>query len=124
MVSSIIINKEQTNQLKTTADLFRSAEQRINFVYMMLMIGFEVSVLIYILINEFDVTRFFFGIRAGIVLMAGIIVNVIFRKKFFPWIKYLNSFVIITAIYYLAGFSELITPLLILIPFINSFYLK
>ena len=91
---------------------------------MMLMIGFEVSVLIYILINEFDVTRFFFGIRAGIVLMAGIIVNVIFRKKFFPWIKYLNSFVIITAIYYLAGFSELITPLLILIPFINSFYFR
>ncbi len=91
---------------------------------MMLMIGFEVSVLIYILINEFDVTRFFFGIRAGIVLMAGIIVNVIFRKKFFPWIKYLNSIVIITAIYYLAGFSELITPLLILIPFINSFYFR
>ena len=51
-MSGIIIKKEQTNQSKYTADLFRSAEQRINFVYMMLMIAFEVSVGIYILIIQ------------------------------------------------------------------------
>ena len=91
---------------------------------MMVMIAFEVSVWIYILINEMDVTRFYFGIRAGIVLMIGIIVNAIFRKKSYPWIKYLNNIVVIIAIFYLGGYSELITPLFILIPFINSFYFR
>ena len=120
---SSIINKEQTNQSKYTDDLFRSAEQRINFVYMMVMIAFEVSVWIYILINEMDVTRFYFGIRAGIVLMIGIIVNAIFRKKSYPWIKYLNNIVVIIVIFYFGVYSVLITRLFILMLFIYGFYL-
>ena len=102
--------------------LFRGAEQRINFVYMLIMTAFESAILIYILSNGWDDTRFFFGIRAGIVLLPGIIVNAVFRKKCYPWIKYFNNIIIMASLFYLCGFTDLIALLFIMLPFINSFY--
>ncbi len=104
--------------------LFRGAEQRINFVYMLIMTAFESAILIYILSNGWDDTRFFFGIRAGIVLLPGIIVNAVFRKKCYPWIKYFNNIIIMASLFYLCGFTDLIALLFIMLPFINSFYFR
>ena len=81
VVRSILKYKKQTEKSKYTADLLRSAEQRINFVYMMLMIAFEAAILIYILINTWDDSRFWFGGMAAGILLAGIIINALFRKK-------------------------------------------
>ena len=124
MVRGIFNTKKLTNQSKYTIDLLRAAEQRINFIYLMLMIAFEAAVLIYILLNDWDNTRFYFGLRAGIVLLPGIIINFVFRKKTYPWIKYVNNLLIIIALFFLCGFSELVALLFILLPFINSFYLR
>lgn len=80
-MSGILNNKKISNQSKYTRDLLRSAEQRINFIYLMLMIALEAAALIYILLNDWDDTRFYFGLRAGFILLPGIIINVVFRKK-------------------------------------------
>lgn len=102
----------------------RSAEQRINFIYMLIMVAFESAILIYILSNRWDDTRYYFGLRAGIVLLPGIIVNAVFRKKSYPWIKYFNNIIIMTSLFFLCGFTDLIALLFILLPFINSFYFR
>ncbi len=124
MVSGILNNKKISNQSKYTRDLLRSAEQRINFIYLMLMIALEAAALIYILLNDWDDTRFYFGLRAGFILLPGIIINVVFRKKSYPWIKYVDNFLIMAAIFFLCGFNELGAVLFILLPIINSFYLR
>lgn len=123
-VISVLKNKKQTNLNQSTAGLFRKAEKRINFVYMLIMVAFEVSILIYLLINTWDDSRFFFGGIAGGTLLSGIIINVVFRKKCYPWIKYVNNFIMIFSIFTLCRLSEYIALMLILIPFINSFYFR
>lgn len=77
----IIKHQKHTNQRQYAANLFRSAEQRINFVYLMIMIALEAAIMIYILVNQWDDTRFYFGIRASVALLCGIAVNTAFRKK-------------------------------------------
>ena len=104
--------------------LFRSAEQRINFVYMIIMIAFGAAILIYIINNQWDDLRFFYGGIAGGFLLVGIIINIIFRKQAYPWIKYLNNVVMVITIAVLCGYSDDVAPLLLLIPFINSFYFR
>ena len=123
-MSGILNNKKISNQSKYTRDLLRSAEQRINFIYLMLMIAFEAAVLLYVLLNDWDDTRFYFGIRAGVALLPGIIINVLFRKKSYPWIKYVNNLFIVIALFFFCGLSDLGALLFILLPFINSFYLR
>lgn len=123
-MNRIISKKERTNRTEYTSKLLRTAEQRINFLYMLLMVALETSILAYILFNSWDDTRYYFGFRAGITLTAGIIVNAVLRKKSFPWIKYFNNIVMITAIFFLCGFSDLMTLVFILLPFINSFYFR
>ena len=104
--------------------LFRSAEQRINFVYMIIMIAFGAAILVYIINNQWDDSRFFYGGIAGGFLLVGIIINIIFRKQAYPWIKYLNNVVMVITIAVLCGYSDDVAPLLLLIPFINSFYFR
>ena len=116
--------KKESKQSKFAAELLRSAEQRINFIYTILMIAFLASILIYVVINTWDDTRDFFGIVASTPLLIGIALNVIFRKKNYPWIKYLNNLVMIFAFFVLREYSELFAIMFILIPFINSFYYR
>ena len=123
-MSNIFKTKKQTKESKYTLDLLRSAEQRINFIYLMLMIAFESAILLYVLLNDWDDARYYFGIRAGIALLPGIIINIIFRKKSYPWIKYVNNLLIIIALFFLCGFNDSSALLFILLPFINSFYLR
>ncbi len=125
-VSIIPKLKKKEEQSKLIKDLFIAAEQRINFLYFMLIIAFGVALLIYVLINDWDNTRYYFGIRAGLALLLGIFVNtfaIIIKKSYF-WIKYINNAVIIVSLYYLCGLSDLIAMLFILLPFINSFYFR
>ena len=116
--------KEKTPADELVSKLLRSAEMRINFVYMMLMIAFACSLLIYVLCNLWDDTRFFLGAGAGGALLVGIIVNAVFYKKCYPWIKYMNTLVMTVFVFYLCTFSDLIAILFILIPLLNSFYLR
>ena len=123
-MSGILKYKEQTNQSEYAKNLLRAAEQRMNFVYRMIMIAFEASILIYVLFNTWDNTRYYFSGNAGAALLAGILVNVIFRKKNYPWIKYVNNAALMYAVFMLVGLSDPIALLFILIPFINSFYFR
>ena len=91
---------------------------------MIIMIAFGASILVYIINNQWDDTRFFYGGIAGGTLLVGIIINIIFRKQAYPWIKYLNNVVMIITIAVLCGYSDDVAPLLLLIPFINSFYFR
>lgn len=91
---------------------------------MIIMIAFGASILVYIINNQWDDTRFFYGGLAGGFLLVGIIINIIFRKQAYPWIKYLNNVVMIITIAVLCGYSDDVAPLLLLIPFINSFYFR
>ena len=88
------------------------------------MISFTVAVLIYILLNDWDDSRFYFGISPMISMTVCIAINIIFRKKCYAWIKYLNNIVILYSIYMLCGFSSTIAALFILIPLLNSFYYR
>ncbi len=124
MVNTIFKYKKTSEQSEYVKQLFRSAEQRINFVYMIIMIAFGASILVYIINNQWDDTRFFYGGIAGGTLLVGIIINIIFRKQAYPWIKYLNNVVMIITIAVLCGYSDDVAPLLLLIPFINSFYFR
>ena len=123
-MSGILKYKEQTNQSEYAKNLLRAAEQRMNFVYWMIMIAFGASILIYVLFNTWDNTRYYFSGNAGAALLAGILVNVIFRKKNYPWIKYVNNAALMYAVFMLVGLSDPIALLFILIPFINSFYFR
>ena len=91
---------------------------------MIIMIAFGASILVYIINNQWDDTRFFYGGIAGGFLLVGIIINIIFRKQAYPWIKYLNNVVMVITIAVLCGYSDDVAPLLLLIPFINSFYFR
>ena len=123
-MNTIFKYKKTSEQSENVKQLFRSAEQRINFVYMIIMIAFGASILVYIINNQWDDTRFFYGGIAGGTLLVGIIINIIFRKQAYPWIKYLNNVVMIITIAVLCGYSDDVAPLLLLIPFINSFYFR
>ena len=123
-MNTIIKYKKTSEQSEYVKQLFRSAEQRINFVYMIIMIAFGAAILIYIINNQWDDLRFFYGGIAGGFLLVGIIINIIFRKQAYPWIKYLNNVVMIITIAVLCGYSDDVAPLLLLIPFINSFYFR
>ena len=85
---------------------------------------FGAAILIYIINNQWDDLRFFYGGIAGGFLLVGIIINIIFRKQAYPWIKYLNNVVMVITIAVLCGYSDDVAPLLLLIPFINSFYFR
>ena len=124
MVNTIFKYKKTSEQSEYVTQLFRSAEQRINFVYMIIMIAFGAAILIYIINNQWDDLRFFYGGIAGGFLLVGIIINIIFRKQAYPWIKYLNNVVMVITIAVLCGYSDDVAPLLLLIPFINSFYFR
>ena len=91
---------------------------------MIIMIAFGAAILIYIINNQWDDLRFFYGGIAGGFLLVGIIINIIFRKQAYPWIKYLNNVVMVITIAVLCGYSDDVAPLLLLIPFINSFYFR
>ena len=122
---NVIFNyKQQSKNSKYTLELLSAAEQRINFVYMIIMIAFEASILIYILLNSWDDTRFYFGGISGGALLIGISVDLIFRKKSYPWIKFVNNLIIMFAVFMLCGLSDFVALLFILIPFINSFYFR
>ena len=123
-MNTIIKYKKTSEQSEYVKQLFRSAEQRINFVYMIIMIAFGAAILIYIINNQWDDLRFFYGGIAGGFLLVGIIINIIFRKQAYPWIKYLNNVVMVITIAVLCGYSDDVAPLLLLIPFINSFYFR
>ncbi len=120
----IVKNKKTKTRSELTEDLLRSAEQRVNFVYMMVMIALEFAIGIYVLINTWDISRFYFGGIAGALLLISIIINAMFIKKPYPWIKYIDNALIMVSFFYLGGLSDLIILLLILIPFINSFYMR
>ncbi len=124
MVSDILKYKEQTEKFEYTKTLLRAAEQRINFVYMMLMIAFEATILIYILFNAWDDTRFVFGGIAGSVLFFGIVMNAFIHKKNYPWNKYVNTLLIIAAVLVLCRLSEYIVFVFYLLPLISSFYFR
>ena len=124
MVNTIFKYKKTSEQSEYVKQLFRSAEQRINFVYMIIMIAFGAAILVYIINNQWDDSRFFYGGIVGGFLLVGIIINIIFRKQAYPWIKYLNNVVMIITIAVLCGYSDDVAPLLLLIPFINSFYFR
>ena len=115
---------KKTENSKFTTELLRSAEQRINFIYFLLMIAFEAAIIIYILLNDWDITRYYFGIRSGVVLLVGIALNIFTMRKNYPWVKYVNNLVIIYTIFVLGAFTDLIAMLFIMIPFINSFYFR
>ena len=123
-MNTIFKYKKTSEQSEYVKQLFRSAEQLINFVYMIIMIAFGAAILVYIINNQWDDTRFFYGGIAGGTLLVGIIINIIFRKQAYPWIKYLNNVVMIITIAVLCGYSDDVAPLLLLIPFINSFYFR
>ncbi len=123
-VNGIFKYREQTKQSDNVTKLLHAAEQRINFVYMLIMIAIEAAILVYILLNQWDDTRFFFGGIAGAVSLTGIIINIVFRRRSYPWIKYVNNLVTIFSIFVLCGYADAIALLLILIPFINSFYFR
>lgn len=91
---------------------------------MMIMAAFLVSALIYILINTWDDNRFYFGAFACGTLLTGIVINAVFKNKCYPWIKYVNNIVMIFSIFTLLGYSDYITFLFLLVPFINSFYFR
>ena len=91
---------------------------------MIIMIAFGAAILVYIINNQWDDSRFFYGGIAGGFLLVGIIINIIFRKQAYPWIKYLNNVVMVITIAVLCGYSDDVAPLLLLIPFINSFYFR
>ena len=116
--------KEKTPADEFVAKLLRSAEMRINFVYMMLMIAFGAALLIYIFCNIWEESRFFVGAGAGGALLVGIIVNAVFYKKCYPWVKYVNTLVITIFVFWLCTFSDMIAILFILVPLLNSFYLR
>ena len=123
-MNTIFKYKKTSEQSEYVKQLFRSAEQRINFVYMIIMIAFGAAILVYIINNQWDDSRFFYGGIVGGFLLVGIIINIIFRKQAYPWIKYLNNVVMIITIAVLCGYSDDVAPLLLLIPFINSFYFR
>lgn len=123
-VSGIFKVKKHAEPFDYTERLLRSAEQRINFLYMVLMIAFEAAIWIYILLNDWDDSRYYFGLRAASALLAGILLNVCTLKKSYPWIKYGNNFVMLLSIFFLGGFTDVITMLLLLLPFLNSFYFR
>lgn len=123
-MNGIFNYKPKSTNSKYAVDLLRAAEQRINSVFMVMMIAFEASILIYIINNPWDDTRFYFGGAAGSALLIGIVINIIFRKKTYPWIKYVNNIIMMYTVFMLCGLSDFVAMLFILIPFISSFYFR
>ncbi len=91
---------------------------------MIMMIAFEAAIFIYILLNEWDDARYYFGLRAAVVLLTGILLNLFTLKKVYPWIKYYNNLVMILALFFLGGYTDIIAMLFILLPLFNSFYFR
>ncbi|MEE0956744.1 MAG: SpoIIE family protein phosphatase [Ruminococcus sp.] len=88
------------------------------------MISFTAAVLLYILLNDWDDSRFYFGVSPVIAMTVCIAINIIFRKKCYTWIMYLNNAVILYSTYMLCGYTDTIAALFILIPLLNSFYYR
>lgn len=104
--------------------MLQTAEQRVNLAYMLLMIAFEAAILIYLFVNTWDTTRFFFGGIGGGAMLIGIVINAVFYKKNYPWIKYVNNIVMLFAIFMLCGLTSVLPLMFILLPFVNCFYLR
>ena len=88
------------------------------------MISLTLAALIYILLNDWDDSRYYFGMSPIIPMTVCIAINIIFRRQCYTWLKYLNNAVIIFSIYMLCGFSNTIAALFILVPLLNSFYYR
>ena len=88
------------------------------------MISFTLAALIYILLNDWDESRFYFGMSPIASMTVCIVINIVFRRQCYTWLKYLNNAVIIFSIYMLCGFSNTIAALFILVPLLNSFYYR
>ncbi len=122
---SAILKKENSSGRSEYADeLLRVAEQRVNFAYMLFMAIFILANIIYIIVNDWDDSRFLFaGLPCGF-MAAGVVINAVFYKKCYRWIKYVNTLIMLLSIIFLEEVSDQITLLLVLIPFFNSFYFK
>ncbi len=123
-MNGIFYNNKTKDKDPYTNRLLRSAEQRMNIVYMLIMAAFEVSILLYILLNQWDISRFFFGGFAAGAFLIGIAVNVVLYKKTYPWIKYVNNLIMVFSIYTLCGLSDYMALFFIMLPLINSFYYR
>ena len=116
--------KKTPTQSEFAGGLLKSAEQRINRVYMLLMIAVEAAILIYVFVNTWDDTRFYFCGIAGGFALTGIILNLILNKTNYPWLKYVNNLVIMVVIFTLNNMTDLMALLFVLVPLINSFYMR
>ncbi len=123
-MNGIFYNNKTKDKDPYTNRLLRSAEQRMNIVYMLIMTAFEVSILLYIFLNPWDDFRYFFGGVSGGAFLIGIVINAVFHKKCYPWIKYVNNFIMIFSVYTLCVFSDYMALFFIVLPLINSFYYR
>lgn len=120
------INKEKggAKQPDYAAGLLHTSEQRVNFAYMLFMASFVLAILLYITLNDWDESRFiFFGVPC-VLMTIGIVINAVFYMKSYPWIKYFNTLLMLVSIFILGSVNSQVPLLLVLIPFINSFYFK
>nr|WP_316621674.1 SpoIIE family protein phosphatase [uncultured Ruminococcus sp.] len=117
--------KSKVNQ-KTdyVSEQLRASEQRINFIYTLLMIAFVVAIMSYNLLNDWDDFRYEFSVPPIIAMTVCIVLNIVFRKQCYTWIKYVNNAVVMCSIYMMCGCSIIISMIFLLIPFLNSFYYR
>ena len=73
--------KSKVNQ-KTdyVSEQLRASEQRINFIYTLLMIAFVVAIMSYNLLNDWDDFRYEFSVPPIIAMTVCIVLNIVFRK--------------------------------------------
>lgn len=88
------------------------------------MIGFCIASLFYMLLNDWDDTRFYFSLSPTVVMAICVVLNIVFRRKCYPWIKYMNNAVMLFAVYMVSGNLDSVAALFILIPLLNSFYYR
>lgn len=88
------------------------------------MASFTFATLIYILLNDWDDTRFYFGVSPAVMMTVCTVINIVFRKQCYRWIKYLNNAVILFSIYMLCGYTRSFVAMYLLIPLLNSFYYR
>lgn len=123
-MSSIKRENDRAQRTDYAQNLLSTTEQRVNFVYMLFMASFIPAILLYIVLNDWDDTRFlFFGVPCGLITV-GIVINAAFYRKCYPWIKYVNTLVMLVSIFILGITNSQLPLLLVLIPFINSFYFR
>ena len=106
------------------SEQLRASEQRINFIYTLLMIAFVVAIMSYNLLNDWDDFRYEFSVPPIIAMTVCIVLNIVFRKQCYTWIKYVNNAVVMCSIYMMCGCSVIISMIFLLIPFLNSFYYR